>query len=433
MMLLAGCSNNDDGASEAASEPKRDSEVEKYLAYTLPTEAEEYMNLPVGKYGTIKRDYKNGNKHLEGVADEIAALDVEGLSDEEKKNVYIAALFSLTKREFEKFDVDLNHKESDMPEITEEEKKYFKDKFNVEIVLDSSGSMAGKVDRQAKMDVAKKAITDFTSSLPKQANISLTVYGHKGSNEEKDKAASCSQIDTVYNNQTYNASKFSEALNAFQPTGWTPLAKALEKSMQNFANSPGDKNTNIIYVVSDGIETCDGNPVAVAEKMKASNIQPIVNIIGFDVDDAAQQQLKEIAAATNGKYIEASNADELNKEFKKSSNIAAKWNKWVGQNKTRSMIKEGGSYVKFAGIKMGWQGTQNTHSSNVHDTWELVVAKNGISKEMQTSVSRYFYDYFQTMGKTVYAYMQQKEAEIGKAAKEFNQKVEDKAKQNSGQ
>lgn len=54
--------------------------------------------------------------------------------------------------------------------------------------------------------------------------------------------------------------------------------------------------------ISDGIETCDGDPIKAVSKLRNHQIDATVNIIGFDVDDEGQQQLKEIAEAGGGEY-----------------------------------------------------------------------------------------------------------------------------------
>jgi Ca-activated chloride channel homolog len=78
-----------------------------------------------------------------------------------------------------------------------------------------------------------------------------------------------------------------------------PLAASIaaaEKDLQ------GKEGNNVVYIVSDGIETCDGNPVEAAKKLHESNIKAEVNIIGFDVDNKGQQQLKAVAEAGGGEF-----------------------------------------------------------------------------------------------------------------------------------
>src|SRR5690606_41143319 len=53
--------------------------------------------------------------------------------------------------------------------------------------------------------------------------------------------------------------------------GWTPVAGALESAKESFAGLDAETNTNLIYLVSDGIETCDGDPVAAAKNFADSD------------------------------------------------------------------------------------------------------------------------------------------------------------------
>src|SRR5690606_7191547 len=91
--------------------------------------------------------------------------------------------------------------------------------------------------------------------------VSLVVYGHTGSNKEQDKPLSCSKIEEVYSLQKFNPNTFSKAVNGVQARGWTPLASAIEFVHKKSENS---SNNVTLYIISDGIETCDGDPVATA-------------------------------------------------------------------------------------------------------------------------------------------------------------------------
>ncbi|MGE7887708.1 VWA domain-containing protein [Bacillus cereus] len=205
-----------------------------------------------------------------------------------------------------------------------------KDKsLNVEILLDASGSMAGKVNDEIKMEVAKKAIYNYLDKIPDNANVMLRVYGHKGSNNENDKSLSCGFSEVMYPLQPYNKEQFNAALSKFGPKGWTPLASAIESVNDDFKEYIGDENLNVVYIVSDGEETCGGDPVNAAKNLNQSNTHAVVNIIGFDVGNSEQQQLKNTAEAGKGNYATVSNADELyqtlNKEFEK---LYKEWENW---------------------------------------------------------------------------------------------------------
>jgi Ca-activated chloride channel family protein len=59
----------------------------------------------------------------------------------------------------------------------------------------------------------------------------------------------------------------------------------------------------MIYVVSDGEETCGGDPVAVARRINAGNTRAIVNVIGFGLPARDAAALKAVADAGGGTFV----------------------------------------------------------------------------------------------------------------------------------
>ena len=196
---------------------------------------------------------------------------------------------------------------------------------NIAILLDASGSMAQKIGGKTKMELAKDAINQFVSSMPEEANVSLRVYGHKGSNSDSDKKVSCDSTEVVYDFKPYNESNFKSSLGKFQPTGWTPIANAISETKADF-EKVGTDGENIIYVVSDGVETCDGDPVKAAKELHDSNIKAVVNIIGFDVDSNGQKQLIAVAEAGGGEYETVKTAKDFEKLWEDERRRL--WNEW---------------------------------------------------------------------------------------------------------
>jgi Ca-activated chloride channel homolog len=213
-------------------------------------------------------------------------------------------------------EVDL--KLDQMPERAAEEQTL--KQLNVLIALDASGSMNEAVVGDRKIDVARAAITRFLGTLPKESKVGLLVFGHKGSNREKDKTVSCAWVETIYEVSALDQAQFRHAIESFQPTGYTPIAGALGHSGKILSASAGERN--LVYLVTDGIETCGGDPVAAARALHASKIKAVINIIGFNVGSTEQQQLKAVAMAGGGSFFTANNADELNKVFDESNRRA---------------------------------------------------------------------------------------------------------------
>lgn len=199
-------------------------------------------------------------------------------------------------------------------------------KLHISILLDASGSMKGQISGKSKMDSAKEAIQNFGSKLPSNAEVSLRVYGHKGTGSNKDKKLSCESSEEIYRGQGANSPRFQSVLSNVKPAGWTPIAKALESVKQDIQP---ETTESIVYVVSDGIETCGGNPAKVASELNQAKVKTIVNIIGFDVDNEGQKILKQVAESGGGTFTSVDNdqalKDYLNKEY---TGLQEEWRKW---------------------------------------------------------------------------------------------------------
>ena len=207
-----------------------------------------------------------------------------------------------------------------------------KENVNVAIILDASGSMKNIQDGKTLMDIAKESIREFASNLPEKANVSLTIYGHKGTGSEADKQLSCSGIEEVYPLGVYNAGEFTSKVNGIVPSGWTSMGASLKQVGEKLANENAENSTNVIYLVSDGKETCDGNPAEVAKTLAATDIEPIINVIGLAVNNEDAKALEQIAKNAEGRYITARNQQQLDQEFQESNQSISQWIDWHRQN-----------------------------------------------------------------------------------------------------
>lgn len=205
--------------------------------------------------------------------------------------------------------------------------------LNVAILLDSSGSMAAKAGSKTKMEIAKEAVRNYASKLPQGSNVMLRVYGQKGSNADSDKKVSCESTEVVYELNTYNENGFQNSLDKFKPTGWTPIAGAIQAAQKDLEGQNGDKAENLIYVVSDGVETCDGDPAAAAKAIADSPAKAQVNVIGFDVNNEGQQSLRKVAQAGGGEYHSVNSAADFEKYLLGEKNkLWLEWQSWSDEN-----------------------------------------------------------------------------------------------------
>ncbi|WP_177199250.1 vWA domain-containing protein [Planifilum fulgidum] len=314
-LFLIACSQQEEsGGTNASSKPQ---------VKQAANNVEDMLREGPGKYAGDKYDEEKVKAELDKLpnnltADEAYSHLVALLAEDYKPELEILNKFDTTIRTNIKKPGGVNTPEGELPK-----------QVNVEILLDASGSMAGRVSGGVKMDLAKGAIRNFVSKLPEGAQVALRVYGHKGSNQQKDKELSCKSTEVVYPLGAYDESSFQKSLDKFRPTGWTPLAAAIEQAKSDLSGKTGEKVENIIYVVSDGIETCGGDPVKAAKELHQSEIQAIVNIIGFDVDNEGQRALKKVAEAGGGKYTTVNTGEDLRKHLEEEyERLADEWEMW---------------------------------------------------------------------------------------------------------
>ncbi len=187
---------------------------------------------------------------------------------------------------------------------------------NTLLLLDASGSMAGGAGGgDSKMQAAKDALAGYVAGTPELVNLGFVVYGHEGSNDQSDKDESCAGVETLAEPGELDPDGVGSVLEQFEPTGFTPIAGALEEAGEQFASAESDA-VNRVILVSDGEETCDGDPVAAAEQLQDADIAVTVDVVGFDVPDDQAQQLQDIADVTGGEYTEASDASEIRDYFR---------------------------------------------------------------------------------------------------------------------
>ena len=108
------------------------------------------------------------------------------------------------------------------------------------------------------------------------------------------------------------------AVDGAKAQGYTPIAYSLGQAANDF---PADAKERVIVLVSDGKETCQGDPVVAARALAAKGIT--VHTVGFIVDTAARGQLQAIARATGGTYFDAPVGPELPDTLKQALNACA--------------------------------------------------------------------------------------------------------------
>lgn len=180
---------------------------------------------------------------------------------------------------------------------------------NVAILLDLSGSMNAELEGKSRRDVAVEALTSTVGEIDGSASVALYAFGNNFDNSPSSKAESCEDINKLVNYGKDNAAAIKEVLVGVEAKGWTPLAKSIERIGNDLSNF-GDSEHHVI-ILSDGEESCNGDPIAAVEALKANGVNVIVNTIGLDVDANTKAQLEGIAAAGGGEYFDAADSSQL--------------------------------------------------------------------------------------------------------------------------
>ena len=135
-------------------------------------------------------------------------------------------------------------------------KKYTSDKDVFMMILDASGSMNDK-DRYGlvKMNAAKDIIKDISTKLDSsKTNAGLVTFSN---------GCYSSKLLVEPSNNDFN--KIVNRTQTIQAGGKTPLAAAIRKTGEIMQDI--DKRVNIV-ILSDGEESCGGNPVYEANRLK---------------------------------------------------------------------------------------------------------------------------------------------------------------------
>lgn len=172
------------------------------------------------------------------------------------------------------------------------------------VILDVSGSMWQKLDDRFRIDVAREALVQLVSeTIPTGTPFALRAFGQK-------EPRSC-RTDLEVPLGPLNSSAVVETLSAIEPQelSRTPIAASLAKVGEDLSDVTGQR---VVVLVTDGEETCDGDPEAAIRGLTASGIDVRVNIVGFAIDEfALRKTFESWAQLGNGTYLDARNADDL--------------------------------------------------------------------------------------------------------------------------
>jgi Ca-activated chloride channel homolog len=191
------------------------------------------------------------------------------------------------------------------------------EKTRLLFLLDASGSMLDPWGRnQTKLSVAKSILVKIVDSLRQNTKIELALrlYGHRfppGVNN-------CTDTELVVPFKVKNHQLIIDRINGISPRGVTPISYSLEQSANDFPDQTGYRN--LIILITDGIESCGGDPCAmsIALQRKGVFLQPYIIGLGLTAEKSLECAGTYLNAETPGKFHEALNL-ALERSFAKTT------------------------------------------------------------------------------------------------------------------
>ena len=182
------------------------------------------------------------------------------------------------------------------------------------LVFDGSGSMAAISHnglKSPRIDEARAAIEESMPQISPFRKLGLVIFG-------PGPADSCSNIDLRFPPQSNAGPRIIADVDSLLPIGQTPLTSSVEEAVEalNLREDPG-----VVVLLTDGRESCGGDPCALAAQIAADN-NVTVHVIGFKVraqhfqwngQGAKNRETSArcLADKTGGKYVSTESTEEL--------------------------------------------------------------------------------------------------------------------------
>jgi hypothetical protein len=181
------------------------------------------------------------------------------------------------------------------------------------LIYDASGSMWGQMDGGiTKVEVAREVIGDFFTSRDNTVPLGVVAYGH-------NRRGDCSDIEVVAPVGVSDPAQRSASLNRLNPRGMTPITDSLALAASMI---PPTAETADIILVTDGLETCEADPCALAAQLAQEGIAIRAHVVGFGLTKEEGEVMACVADATGGLLLTPQTGQELADALKQVAQVA---------------------------------------------------------------------------------------------------------------
>lgn len=175
---------------------------------------------------------------------------------------------------------------------------------SVELILDASGSMMSRLGRSTRIGVARHVLEHLVEhEIPRGTPVALRVYGQR--------VPRACRTDLVVPLSPLHPARMVRHIARVVPQdrSGTPIAASLRLVASDLAKARGSK---IVILVTDGGESCHGDPAKAIAALKAKGMDVRINIVGFTIKDKTiQEAYRRWAALSGGRFFHASNEKDL--------------------------------------------------------------------------------------------------------------------------
>ncbi len=186
------------------------------------------------------------------------------------------------------------------------------------IIFDASTSMANEIRGKPKYVHAINSAKRILSNMSAEQKIGLRIIGLQIDTNmlrllrnPKQLCLETQLVSPISSNNIFNINKY---LDLIMPLGVTPLTYSLQLAIENDFSS--DYNTlKHIILITDGGESCGGDPCRLIQDIAAERNDIKVDIIAISVRGEELIQLKCIAEAGYGELKNVENPDDFDKVF----------------------------------------------------------------------------------------------------------------------
>lgn len=181
------------------------------------------------------------------------------------------------------------------------------------LVFDASGSMWNRVEGDlTRIEVARDVMGDYFARRDGAVPLSVIAYGH-------NRRGDCRDIEVVAPMGQTAPGTLESRLRALMPRGMTPLTDSLALARDQI---PPTAEAADIILVTDGLETCEGDPCALAASLAAEGIEIRAHVVGFGLSAVDVAALSCITDQTGGMLFQTNSGAELADALQQVSVVA---------------------------------------------------------------------------------------------------------------